>query len=640
MGTILESGINVPFVLIGLLTILIGVVVFLYQSPSSSKVSDNESGKPVAPPQTVTSDSPLKLLFTALREKKRGAQAALFFSILIDSVSSSIVIPLIPFYAEKFGADAFLTTLVFSASAVTGFWVTPIWGGLSDRFGRRPLLMISMVGSGLACLWFGLLHSFWALCACNALVGATAGSGTVASAYIADVTPQTERAKGMGVLAAAYGLGIVLGPTLGAFLVGADALNPNFLRPSLVAACLSATTVTFTFFVLPESLKFKKQSTDKNEGRNQTIFDLDEFKDIFSNPLTITLIASLFMVAFAIGSVQSTLGLWTREELHWGPKNLSFLYVYWGILTILVEVFLIAPLIKRFGEANVFISGMLIYSVASIFLPLSRQLWMLLSVVFGVCIGFSLCRVVTVSLLSQSVSARQQGKMLGFSYSAMALATIIAPPLAGYTFLHIGTSWPFWIGPMLIMTVCLFSIPTITQSRIAVSCLKQRQQNFKQLFSMLDYDQNGQIEKHDFEQIVVTTAETWGWEQDSVEYNTTLSFWSGLGETLQRLMDTDGDGKVSLDEWTAFMGQELDIDFADAFIKVLDGDCDGKICLEELKAFYRIYKVDEGLVEEKFETLDLDKNGYISPAEMSKTFEHFLYGDTVQQLQGNWLIGL
>jgi Ca2+-binding EF-hand superfamily protein len=188
--------------------------------------------------------------------------------------------------------------------------------------------------------------------------------------------------------------------------------------------------------------------------------------------------------------------------------------------------------------------------------------------------------------------------------------------------------------------VSLCSIPIINQSRIAATCLQQRKQNFKELFRLLDYDQNGQIEMHDFQQMVDTIAKSWGWKKDSTEYNTTLSFWSGLGETLQRLMDKDGDSKVSLDEWTDFMGQDLDIDFANAFTKILDGNCDGQICLEELKVFYRIYKADEGLLETTFQTLDIDQNGYISPDEMRKTFEHFIYGETLEQLQGPWLIGL
>ncbi|NEZ55885.1 hypothetical protein DXZ20_09415 [Leptolyngbyaceae cyanobacterium CCMR0081] len=178
------------------------------------------------------------------------------------------------------------------------------------------------------------------------------------------------------------------------------------------------------------------------------------------------------------------------------------------------------------------------------------------------------------------------------------------------------------------------------QSRVSVSCMQQRQQNLQQLFDILDYDQNGEIEAHDFQQMVNASAQVWRWKDDSKEYKTALSFWSGLGNTVQQLMDINGDGKVSLDEWIEFMVKDLDFDLATAFTKFLDVNADGKICLEELKAFYYLYKTDEGIAEKTFESLDLDQDGYISPDEMSKTFKHFIYGETLESLQRKWLTGI
>ncbi|MDV3347364.1 MFS transporter [Leptothoe sp. LEGE 181152] len=574
-----------------------------------------------------------------LQDKSHLAQIALFLSVLIDTVSSSIVVPLIPFYAQNFNASPLMTTLVFSASAITGFMVTPVWGGLSDRFGRRPLLLTSMVVSGIACLWFGLLHSLWALFACNALIGAASGSGTVATAYIADVTSSDQRARGLGVLSAAYGCGIILGPTLGGFLVGSDSATSDFLTPALVAASLSALAVTFTFFVLPESLPKIHVEPEQTQLKSSA-FNFTDYQTILKNPLTLTLIMGLVLIAFAGSSVQSVLGLWTGQELHWGPQSTSFLYVYWGGLAICIELGLINPLIKRFGESNLFIWGLFTYSIAMMLLPTSRSLLNILLSLSVICLGYSLCRVVAVSLLSQSVSARQQGKVFGLTDSAIALATIISPLLAGYMFTAWGTSWPFWVGPILIIVVSLLSVRIIMQSRVSVSCMQQRQQNLQQLFDILDYDQNGEIEAHDFQQMVNASAQVWRWKDDSKEYKTALSFWTGLGNTVQQLMDTNGDGRVSLDEWIEFMVKDLDFDLATAFTKFLDVNADGKICLEELKAFYYLYKTDEGIAEKTFESLDLDQDGYISPDEMSKTFKHFIYGETLESLQRKWLTGI
>ncbi len=574
------------------------------------------------------------------RNRNRRANVVLFLSVMVENISNTLIIPLLPFYAQRFDASPLQTTLVFSMSAMMGFLFAPIWGSLSDQFGRRPTLLISIAGSSIACFCFGLVDSLPALFACNALAGIAAGSFTISSAYIGDATAQEKRAQRMGVLNAAFAIGSCLGPILGGVLVGSRA-NPDYFLPAIAAASVGAFAFLCALFGLPESRRIVMSAT---RAAKKPFFDPQIVQQLFTSPLSRTLLLALFLTVFAVSGVQATIGLWAKQVMEWGPQQVSFIYAFWGLTAIFVEVALIGILVRTLGEANLFALGLLVYSAGLSLIPVvggyaADQVIYLTPVILLACLGFATCRSVFASLLSQSAPARNQGKVMGIAASSTALAGMIAPPFAGYTFSHWGPSWPFWIGPTLILTAIALSWPTLAQSHVAVRNVKQRLQNLKVLFSMLDYDQNGLIEATDFEKSIEDIAQFRQWDPDSIEFRTARSFWIGLGKTLQEVVDEDQDGKVSLDELTDYVGKELDIDFANAFARLIDRNDDGQIVLDELKQFYQLYRQDIGQLEESFEGLDLDKDGSISLLELQQTFEHFMYAETVE-LRRSWLMGI
>ncbi|NEQ98650.1 MAG: MFS transporter [Cyanothece sp. SIO2G6] len=578
---------------------------------------------------------------TSNQTKSSGRQAiiVLFLCVMVENISNTLIIPLLPFYAQRFDASPLQTTLVFSMSALMGFLFAPVWGALSDRFGRRAMLLVSIAGSSLACFGFGFINSLPTLFACNALAGISAGSSIIASAYVGDTTTQETRSQRIGILGGAFGLGFALGPIIGGVLVG-PASNPNYFLPAAVAGAIGTLAFLAALLALPESPKVALAS-NKTSGN---ALDFQLLGQTLATPLSRTLLVALFLLTFAVSGVQATLGLWAKDVVGWGPQQVSFFYGLWGIFGIIIQVAAIGFLVKLIGEANLFVIGLLIYSLGLFVLPIAGvatggNLLYLMPLIILASLGYSSCRVIFSSLLSQSTKAINQGKVMGIAASASALAGMVAPAVAGYAFGHWGPSWPFWIGPILILIAALVSWPTLAQARISMKNVKQRVQNFQTLFNLLDYDQSGSIEIADFEKSIADIATARQWSQDSAEFRTAQSFWLGLGYALQSAVDVDDDGQITLDEWTEYLSKDLDIDFADAFTRLIDYDNDGQICLSELNSFYQLYKGDTANLQADFQELDLDQDGSISLEEMQETFERFMYTEHAE-LSQSWLLGI
>ncbi|MEE8280191.1 MAG: MFS transporter, partial [Alphaproteobacteria bacterium] len=166
---------------------------------------------------------------------------ALFLTVFIDLVGFGIIIPFLPFFAEHFAASPDVVTLLIAVFPLTQFLFAPLWGRLSDRMGRKPVLLMTLAGLFASYIWLGLSQGLWMLFAARAFAGAMAGNIAVAQAYVADVTPSERRAEGLGRIGAAFGLGFLLGPAIGGVLAGPDPQNPNILLPALAAAAMTAT---------------------------------------------------------------------------------------------------------------------------------------------------------------------------------------------------------------------------------------------------------------------------------------------------------------------------------------------------------------------------------------------------------------
>src|SRR6266853_6049504 len=217
----------------------------------------------------------------------------LFLIVFVDLVGFGLVIPLLPFYAVRFGASPQQVTLLMAVYSLMQLFTAPLWGRLSDRVGRRPVLIVSMAASVFAYLWIGSATALWMLFTARALAGACAGNIAAAQAYIADVTKPEERAKGMGMIGAAFGIGFIIGPALGGFLAGGDPATAHLSAPFYVGAGLSALAFLGALIFLKESLPPERRGGNRRVGR------LAAIADTLARPALRRLILLSFLVIFA-----------------------------------------------------------------------------------------------------------------------------------------------------------------------------------------------------------------------------------------------------------------------------------------------------------------------------------------------------
>ncbi len=384
---------------------------------------------------------------------QKKIKLVLFASIFIDYIGLGILFPLLPFYAQKFDADPGEIGLLFALYSLMQFIFAPLWGSLSDRFGRRIILLASIAGSGLSYFWFAFANSLLSLFLARALAGMMGNSALVAKAYMSDITTPDNRTKAMGLLGAAFGLGFTVGPALGGILAGSDTQNPNFQLPFLVAAGLSLLATIFAFFNLPESRRSHLKVSSENQSLPSRLANI---KEIFRSFHVKWLIGLFFILAFTTTGAYSILALWcARQWDSWGPKQTGYLFVYCGLLGAYCQTGVIAKLKQKLDDNKLLLWALGIRGLGFLVLPLSREYYLLVGTITLAIIGESIARPTINSLLSQSTK-QELGKTLGVAQSFAALGQITGPVWAATIFSSWGGSWPFWsAAAFLFVPICL-----------------------------------------------------------------------------------------------------------------------------------------------------------------------------------------
>ena len=393
--------------------------------------------------------------------KNNKLMLLLFLTVFIDVIGFGIIIPLLPFYAKHFGASPAIITLLFSCFSLMQFLFSPFWGSLSDRMGRRPILLMSMIGSCLSYLWCGLATSLWMLFASRLLAGFMGGTIVTAQAYISDITTPDNRAKGMGMIGASLGLGFTLGPAIGGFLASVNTEDVNYQLPLLAASALSLCGFIFAFFSLPKSAKPTLEKQIKTVSLSER---LSRFIETLQAPIINVLIGVFFLIGLGLLGAQTTLALWLERQFSWGPQQTGYLLMFCGVLATILQGGMIGILNKKFGEINLLIGGLIILGIGLFLIPFSTSLILLLGAMSCLTIGESLFKTATRSVLSQLAPPNETGKILGIAQSAVSLGTIIGPSLAGLAFVKMGKDSPFFYAAILtlIATIaCLFVINKI-----------------------------------------------------------------------------------------------------------------------------------------------------------------------------------
>jgi len=361
----------------------------------------------------------------------------IFLIVLVDILGLTIILPLLPFYAEKLGASATVVGLLISSYAACQLIAGPILGRISDHVGRRPVLIVSQMGTFVGFLILAGANVLWVVFLSRIIDGLTAGNLSLAQAYIADVTAPKDRAKSFGVIGIAFGIGFLIGPAISGFLS-----QYGYAYPILAAAALSVTSILCTFFLLPAVAptppgeEVDAEALPAPAGARLGILDWKGYVEYFRRPGLSGLLWQFFLFAFSFATFVSGFALFAQRRFTfdgqpWGPKQIGYVFAYVGFLGIILQGGLIGRLVKRFGERRLVWSGFLAATIGFGLLGFTYHLPALLAISAISSYGTGVLRPALTSLITQQAGRREQGVVLGLTQSLTSVSQIIAPIIAG-----------------------------------------------------------------------------------------------------------------------------------------------------------------------------------------------------------------
>ena len=407
---------------------------------------------------------------------KNSRLLTIFLIVFIDLLGFSLILPLLPYYAETYGATPTMVGLLIASYAAAQLIGAPLLGRLSDRIGRRPVLIISVVGTGIGFLLLGfadpighLLAEMVAPHAVNAFVigvlffsrildGLTGGNITVAQAYITDVTDEQNRAKGLGLIGAAFGLGFIIGPAVGGALS-----QWGYNLPAFVAASVSFINVLMIIFLLPESLPPEQRSTAS--GQNRPPFTFTALRQALKRPKVGPLLQVRFFFALAFAIFQTIFALYA-QSIGLSAQTTGYLLTYVGVISVVVQAGLIGLLTRRFNENSLMIAGLWIMTGALLAWSIATQLWFLVVLIVPLAAAGGVLNTVIQSSITKSVTKLEVGGILGLTASLEAVTRIIAPITGSYLLDNLGLWAPGIFSAILMAgTVALAYWQIIRPSR-------------------------------------------------------------------------------------------------------------------------------------------------------------------------------
>lgn len=384
----------------------------------------------------------------------------LFLIVFVDLIGFGLIMPLLPSFANDFGADGIMAGWLIAIFSLAQFLFAPVWGRLSDQTGRRPILLVSLVGSALSYALLAMAHSYWALFGSRLLAGICAANIAVANAYVADITTKENRSKGMGVIGAAFGLGFVLGPALAGLLgrYGNAVL-------AFTAAGVSAVSFVLALCFLPESRPGNRKAP---EGPSLWADPFRDWSRTAVLPLVGPLVAISFLVNLAFSDWETIFSLFLRL-LHYDIPTIGWFFAYLGLIVALFQGGIVGRLVKRFGEPILLQIGLAASALALFLTPLCSSTGQLLGCLTLLAVGFGTLRPVLFGTASILTSPERQGAVLGVLQGAGSLGRVAGPLLGGWLLDH-GAGLPFWAGTLL-----LFLALGLTPSGKAVLEAKEAQ---------------------------------------------------------------------------------------------------------------------------------------------------------------------
>jgi DHA1 family tetracycline resistance protein-like MFS transporter len=392
------------------------------------------------------------------------------FSIILvvfrDLLGFSLILPLLPYYAKTFNANQTTTGILIASYAVMQLIGAPILGRLSDRFGRRPILLLSVFGTFLGFLLLGFANALWMLFVSRIVDGLTGGNISVAQAYISDVTDTKDRSKGLGMIGAAFGLGFIIGPVTGGLLS-----QWGYAVPAFVAAALSFINLILIYSWLPESLTEEKRSqmTEKRPA-----VTLNALLVAFQRPFTGSILITRFFFGLAFAIFQTIFSLYALAKFNLSARDTGFVLTYVGVLSVIVQGFLVGRLTSRYREDILITASVVLMGISLLGWALAPSVLWLYIIMTPTALSGGLLNTLLSSTLTKAVAPQEIGGILGLSAAVESSTRILAPILGGILLQQIGTWAPGIFGAIVMVGVSIFVFITIYDHPI-VATLNQKQ---------------------------------------------------------------------------------------------------------------------------------------------------------------------
>jgi multidrug resistance protein len=387
---------------------------------------------------------------------RKTSLLVLFLTVFIDLIGFGMVIPFLSFYAREYGASGTLVGAVVGIYSIMQFFFAPVWGRLSDRIGRRPVILVSLTASFVGYLLFAFANNLTLLFISRIIAGVGGANISTAQAYITDITSPERRAKGMGLIGAAFGMGFILGPPLSGILATVGTRNHlhGNLLPGLAAAALSLTALSIALFVLAES----KPPALASRSRVPPQFDPRLWRELSHSTLLIALMSGLFLTLLAVAGMETSVTLHVRDRFNFRPIDLAYLFLFMGVIVAGIQGMLIGKFARALGETRLIAIGTIAFTIGFLAVPSIFRVQFLYAVAFFIAIGQGLTYPSLTSLVSKAAPEHDRGSMLGLATAVGSLARFAGPILSGFLYDRAGPRGAFYGAASLTLAAFFIAI--------------------------------------------------------------------------------------------------------------------------------------------------------------------------------------
>ena len=419
------------------------------QSPRLRNWKEMSAPRPGAAPPEPTTDP-----------KQRRTLIFVFLTVFLDLLGAGILIPIMPYLVRQFRTDALTVGMLSVAFSIAQFVAAPVLGALSDRIGRRPVLIFSILGSAFGYFLFGWAGSLWVMFIARIIDGATGGNISTAMAAIADTSAPKDRAKNFGLIGMAFGLGFIIGPALGGILS-----KISLQAPAYAAGCVALVTATFGYFFFPETLPPERRKTGMVTLAESN--PLQSVAGALARPEIRMFLFALFFLNFAFAALQTNFSNYTIERFQFGPDDNAWAFAFIGVLAALMQGVVVRKLMPILGERTMAIQGFVLFFVGFLLVAYAPTAFWLFPGIALIAIGSSFTNPTLNAMISQRSAANEQGSILGTTQSVLSLTRVAGPAWAGFIFDRMGPSSPYWAGAAFIALALFLALPDLRSTQVS-----------------------------------------------------------------------------------------------------------------------------------------------------------------------------